>query len=480
MLVISKKRVAWLSVASNTILTAGKLAAGFLTGSVSILSEAAHSAIDLIAAGIATFSVHVSDRPADRDHPYGHEKVENISGVIEGVLIFGAAAWIIYESVDKLIHGVHLQFLGSGIVVMAVSAVLNIVVATLLRRTAIQERSVALEADAAHLYTDVYTSAGVMVGLAIITVGSRLFSLELSWLDPVIAMGVATLILSTAYRITRKSFLPLMDVAASRDELKCINEQMDLFRRRGVDFHKLRTRRAGGSLHVDLHMGCRPGVTLEHGHQVSHELKAKIEECLPGSKVLIHVEPSARIEVLASGEEQVRCMREELLKDERVCDVSGLRATSYDGDLRVEADLCLDPSVTLAEARVVSDSLRDRLIGCFPPVNEVVLSFHPGDGWQEAIHEDDKALINRVVGEHQGRLAGIHELKVSSSGGRHQVLLRLGVPPSLPVSDAHAIASHLEGDIRAVFPEAVEVDLHIEPCHEQCASCEAACPERAR
>jgi cation diffusion facilitator family transporter len=239
--------------------------------------------MDLIAAGIATFSVHVADRPPDQDHPYGHEKVENISGVIEGILIFGAAAWIIYESIDKLRHGVELSFLGPGLVVMAVSAILNIVVATLLQRTAIRERSVALEADAAHLYTDVYTSAGVFAGLLAITLGKRFFHVEINWLDPMIAIFVALLIFSAAYRITRKSFLPLLDVAASQKEIDSINSVMDEFKKMGVDFHKLRTRRAGGSLHVDLHMGCRPGVSLDHGHTISHRLKAAIEERLPGA-----------------------------------------------------------------------------------------------------------------------------------------------------------------------------------------------------
>ena len=224
---MDKRHVAWLSVASNTLLTAGKLVAGFATGSVSILSEAAHSAIDLIAAGIATFSVHVADRPPDHTHPYGHEKIENISGVIEGLLIFAAALWIIYEAVDKLLHGVDLRYLGHGLVVMGISGAMNLVVARLLKKSAIRNRSVALEADAAHLYADVYTSVGVFVGLAVITVGSRYFKADLAWLDPLIAIGVAVLILATAYRITRKSFFPLLDSSASPGEIAKIEGVMN-------------------------------------------------------------------------------------------------------------------------------------------------------------------------------------------------------------------------------------------------------------
>jgi cation diffusion facilitator family transporter len=475
---LSKKRVAWLSVASNTLLTTGKLIAGILTGSVSILSEAAHSAIDLVAAGIATFSVHVADRPPDRDHQFGHEKVENVSGVIEGLLIFGAAAWIIYEAVDKMIHGVELKHLGPGLVVMAISAVVNIVVATLLQRTAVRTQSVALEADAAHLYTDVYTSVGVFIGLAAITIGKRFFSADLSWLDPLFAIGVALLILSAAYRITKKSFVPLMDAAASEEEIAAIKEAMDELSGRGCDFHKLRTRRAGATLHVDLHMGCRPGVTLEQGHAISHELKARIEAKLPGANVLIHVEPSREAEVIPDEHEMVKCAKDELLKDGRVCDVSGIKATRYRGDVRMEAELCLDPKVTLAESSVVTDQLKDRITACLPEVKETVLRLRPGNGWQDAIHDDDMAMIRKLVGEHESAFAGIHELQVTSSGGRHYVHIRLAVPRLLPVDDAHSIGLHIKDDIQRMFPEDAEVDVHVEPCDKTCATCQAVCPEK--
>jgi cation diffusion facilitator family transporter len=476
----NKKRVAWLSVASNTFLTLIKMITGLLTGSVSVLSEAVHSAIDLLAAVIATFSVHVSDRPPDPTHPYGHEKIENISGVIEGLLIFIAAVWIIYESIDKLKHGSELKHLESGSVVMAVSAVLNIVVAGLLKRSAIKNRSVALEADAAHLYTDVYTSLGVFAGLFAITFGERFLHISLSWLDPVIAMGVALLILSAAYRIIQKSFQPLLDSSASSDEIAHMTRIMNEFGPRGLDFHKLRTRQAGGSLHVDLHMGCRPGVSLETGHAVSHELKDQIENAVPGAKVLVHIEPSHNIEMLPDFSKEVQCLREELLKEQRVSQIHQIKVIRFRGNLRVEADLRLDPKVTLAESRVLTMELEKKLKDCLPQVKETKLSLHPGDGWQKAIHEDDAERIRNLVGEHQSHFAGIHRLEVASAGGFHHIRLALGVPPDLPVAEAHMIARHIELDIRKLFSEGAEIDIHIEPCNENCASCRADCPGKQR
>lgn len=478
-LISNKRRVAWLSVGSNTLLTGAKLVAGLLTGSVSIISEAAHSAIDLIAAIIATFSVYMADRPPDKSHQYGHEKIENMSGVIEGALIFVAAIWIIYEAVDKLLHGVELKYLGSGVLVMAISAVINFFVATLLKRSAKENRSIALEADAMHLYADVYTSIAVFTGLLVITLSKRLLNITILWIDPVIAIGVALLILATAFKITRKSFLPLLDASASAGEMLQINSIMDKFSDHGIDFHKLRTRRAGGALHIDLHMGCRPGISLEKGHSISHELKSEIERTMAGAKVLVHVEPSDCIEVLSENHEEIKCMREELSKDQRVKKVKDLKALRYRNDLRIEADLLLDPKVTLAESHVLSEDLTKRLESCFPEIKETVLSLRPGSGWQKAIHEDDRESIRNLVGEHQDSFAGIHELEVKSSGGILRVRLALGVPPTLPVAEAHAIALHIEADIKVLFPEGAEIDIHIEPCNEDCLSCRAICEVKA-
>jgi divalent metal cation (Fe/Co/Zn/Cd) transporter len=223
-------------------------------------------------------------------------------------------------------------------------------------------------------------------------------------------------------------------------------------------------------------MGFKPGMSLEQGHDLSHTLTAQIEQALPGAKVLTHLEPSSTVEILTEEDELIRCMREELLKDTRVCEVRNLRATRYKGDMRIEADLSLDPKVSLAESRAVASDLKMRLEACFPEVKETALSFHPGDGWQKVFHEDDMGRIRSLVGEHESRFASIHELEVVSSGGFHRIRLSVGMPPALPVSEAHAVAKHLEGDIRGLFPEGAEIDLHIEPCNEACESCHAICP----
>ena len=288
----SKQGAALLSVASNITLTAGKVVVGIMTGSVSILSEAIHSGIDLLASLIALFSVRYSDVPADQDHPYGHGKIENVSGVIEGLLIFFAAGWIAAESIHKLIDGTQLTDLRLGVAIMAVSAVLNTLVSRLLYRVARRTDSVALEADAAHLSTDVITSAGVFAAVGAIYSVHALWDVHLDVLDPIIAMGVAAFILNVAWRITRKSFVPLLDRRAEPEE-KQVEQILQEYNGRVSHFHKMRTRRSGSTLHVDLHMGLPGDRHLAEAHALSGEIKARIQQALPRAQVLIHLEPPA-------------------------------------------------------------------------------------------------------------------------------------------------------------------------------------------
>lgn len=207
-----KERVALLSVLSNSTLVVMKLIVGLWIGSVAVISEAIHSGVDLVAAVIALFSVKTSSLPADGKHPFGHGKIENISGTVEALLIFIAAGWIIWESVSKLLLPWPVETVGWGVAVMFISAVANSVVARMLFRVGKETDSVALIADGWHLRTDVYTSAGVMAGLTVIWIGESLFpDIELHWLDPVAAIGVALLIIKAAWDLTRQSTGGLMD-----------------------------------------------------------------------------------------------------------------------------------------------------------------------------------------------------------------------------------------------------------------------------
>jgi cation diffusion facilitator family transporter len=281
-----KSRAAAVSIASNSILIALKLVAGVITGSIAIITEAVHSSIDLVASGVAYYSVRKADEPADESHMYGHAKVENMAAVIEGMLILVGAGVIILESVRRLVAGAEVHMLGIGIAVIGLSAVSNGAVSTYLYRQARRTDSPALEGDAAHLRTDALTSLGVLVGLALVEVTG------VTELDAVTALLVAAAIIFAGVRILSRSSRVLVDEALPASELAAIRAAIDEHRAGELTgFHKLRARRAGSRRYIDLHVQFRPGTTLERAHEVSHELQAEIRARIREADVLIHLEP---------------------------------------------------------------------------------------------------------------------------------------------------------------------------------------------
>jgi len=287
-----KTRAALLSVFSNGCLVFLKIVVGVAIGSVSVLSEAVHSAVDLLAACIALFAVRTSGKPADRDHPFGHGKAESIAGTVEALLIFLAAGWIVYESVSKLLNPVPVETPFWGVAVMLLSAVLNTAVSGLLFKVGKETESVALLADAWHLRTDVWTSLGVMGSLAVIWAGG-LFSpgIPLHWLDPVAAVAVALLIIRAAFRLTAESLRDLMDVKLPAEEEEWMRSLILEHRDVVKGYHKFRTRRAGDTRFVEFHIKVDPHMTVEDSHDVGMEMSVSIRRKFPGSSVTVHVEP---------------------------------------------------------------------------------------------------------------------------------------------------------------------------------------------
>jgi cation diffusion facilitator family transporter len=280
----AKVSIARLSIISNTLLILMKLAVGLISGSVSILSEAIHSSMDLVAAIIAFFSVRVSDNPPDSRHPYGHGKIENISGVIESLLIFLAAIWIIFEAVKKLLgEKIEIDSIALGSVVMLISAIVNTYVSRKLYKVAKATNSVALEADALHLKTDVYTSLGVSIGLALIIVTG------INWLDPIIAMLVALFIIREAYFLMTKAFTPLLDTAWNLNEIEELETRL---KRLEVSYHDLRTRVAGNYRFVDIHIQIPEDVSVGKAHKYCDKIEDELTGFYENLTVTIHVEPS--------------------------------------------------------------------------------------------------------------------------------------------------------------------------------------------
>lgn len=265
-------------------------AVGLISGSVSILSEAVHTIIDLLAAIMAYFSVKISDKPADKRHPFGHGKFENISGVVEALLIFAASGWIIYHAIVRLIEGEQLisnQGLSLGFIVMMVSAIINLIVSQKLYQVAKETDSIALKADALHLSTHVYTSAGVGISLAVI------YFTGWHFLDPIAAIVVASYILKEAIEILIEAIKPLADTALPEAEIKAIDRAINTNLGPAIDYHDLRTRKTGSYREVDFHLEVPAKMTVEEAHDLCDIIESKLKMTLPNLKVIIHVEPEA-------------------------------------------------------------------------------------------------------------------------------------------------------------------------------------------
>jgi cation diffusion facilitator family transporter len=287
-----KARAARFSIVSNTALIVLKVVAGVITGSVAIITEAVHSAVDLVASIVAYFSVRKAEEPADRSHPYGHEKVENLAAALEGVLIVLGAAIIIYEAIGKLSSGAKVEKLGIGIGVIAFSAAVNFAISGYLYRQAKLTDSPALEGDAAHLRTDAITSLGVLLALAVVAITG------VQELDAIAALVVACAIVFAGVRLVSRSSRVLVDEALPDDELARIGEAIEGYGAPEViGYHKLRARRAGSRRYIDLHVQFSRGTSLERAHQLSHELQRAIRSAIGGAAdVLIHLEPEDALE----------------------------------------------------------------------------------------------------------------------------------------------------------------------------------------
>ena len=278
-------RAARVSVYSNSFLVISKLTVGLIISSISVISEAIHSATDLLAAIIAKYSVGKSTKPPDGTHKFGHGKFESFSSAVEALLILLAAGIIIYGSITRLISPLEIEIIEAGIAVMAFGAILNFFVSRYLMRVAKEYESLALEADALHLRTDVWTSIGVLIGLVAVRITG------IYQLDPVIAILIAGLIIFAAVRLSRRSAYELLDRSLSHEEEMLVNSCIWRIAGDMVSYHQLRTRRAGRERFIDFHLVVPKNLPVERAHSICDEIEKALSGILPGANTAIHVEP---------------------------------------------------------------------------------------------------------------------------------------------------------------------------------------------
>lgn len=285
MLPATLKRYAWLSIAAAAATILLKGGAWWLTGSVGLLSDALESFVNLAGAMMALAMLTLAAMPADENHAHGHGKAEYFSSAFEGFLIFVAAIFIAYAAIERLLNPQPLDAVGIGLAVSVVASIINLATSRILMGVGRKYRSITLEADAHHLLTDVWTSAGVILGVGLVWLTGWL------WLDPVIALLVAVNILWTGWQLLRRSASGLMDVSISAEDLRAINTVLDDYRAQGLDFHALRTRQAGSRAFISLHVLVPGAWSVKQGHDWSERIEADIRRVVVAAHLTTHLEP---------------------------------------------------------------------------------------------------------------------------------------------------------------------------------------------
>jgi cation diffusion facilitator family transporter len=454
-----KRAVAGQSVLAAIAITTLKIIVGISTGSLGILSEAAHSALDLIAALITFFSVRVSDKPADADHQYGHGKVENFSAFLETGLLLLTCLWIVYEAIRRLFfHHVEIEPTMAAFLVMFFSMVVDWWRSRALGRIAVKYDSQALEADALHFSTDIWSSGVVILGLALVLVGRRF---EVDWLrdaDPVAALFVAGVVVYVSWRLARKTIDALLDAAPPGVRSRIISAvyQVD-----GVlEVAHARIRRAGNRYFADLSIGLSRNVTFQRSEQVADAVTSAVHGILPDADVMVHSIPRAgRTENIFDRIRAVATRHNFNVHDVSVQDLAGR--------LHVEQHLELDERLSLKDAHDRVTVLESEIRGDVPEITSILTHIESEPSTIEAGDEivRDARLEKRLkaIAREFPEILDMHDVAIKRVRGRLYVSCHCTLSDEMPLSRVHDIQTELEIRFKQEAPELFRVLIHPEP-----------------
>lgn len=460
---IEKRRAAQSSVAAAVFLTLLKLVVGLLTGSLGILAEAAHSGLDLAAALVTLFAVRYSDRPPDAEHLYGHGKMEHLSALVETLLLLVTCAWIIYEAIERLFFkSVEIQVNVWAFLVMGTSVVVDVTRSRLLYRTARKYSSQALEADALHFHTDIYSSLTVIGGLALVWLGERLGP-EWAWLakaDAVAALIVALIVVYVSVQLGRRAVSALLD-AAPRGLAERIGQEVT--RVPGVQsVGPIRVRQSGASTFVDLTVGVDRSATLGEAHQIATAVEYRVTNLLPQSDVVVHVDPVRQV-----GESLTQAVS--AIAGRMGLQTHNIQAHEVHGDYFVDLDVEVPANLTLDEAHDQVTRLEAALFDELSYVKEINTHIEPlaasviADAGEEAKRRKNLEAQILALVEEVPRLRGCHNVRIRLGRNGYDIALHCLADPDLPISEAHNLAERLEMEIHAHTSDISRVLVHIEP-----------------
>jgi len=448
------------SLAAAGLLTALKIVAGVLTGSLGILSEAAHSSLDLLAAAVTYASVRISDQPADPSHPFGHGKVEHLSAFVQTALLIVTSAWIVVEAIRRLFFfDVHVDPSVWAFGVLSLSAAVDLARSRSLARAARAYQSQALEADALHFSTDVYGTCAVMLGLLLVSIAGRPHLAGLRYADPLAALLVAGFSVYVGTRLGNQSVGALLD-AAPEGTLERIAEIVS--RIPGIRaFERIRARQSGAKLFVDLRLTLQSNIPLEHAETIENTVTAKIREQYPGADVMIDTTPDS-----PSPDNLVERIRS--VANQENFHVHDITVIDVKGQTLVNLDLEVDPTLPLTTAHERATALETLVRRSVPSVHDINVHIEPRRE-RVATAEDapgmqaDMEGALREVVRSVPEVIDCHSIEVHRADGEMVVTVHCTLRPGLSVERAHDITEQLELEIRERFHQNMTVNIHAEP-----------------
>lgn len=459
-----KRRVALTSIGAALVLVSAKLGVGLTTGSLGLLAEAAHSGLDLVAAIITYFAVRFSDKPADAEHLYGHGKVENLSALIETALLLVTCGWIIYEGIERLwFKHVHVEATVWAFLVIAASIVIDVSRSRALRRVARKHNSQALEANALHFSTDVWSSAVVLLGLVLVKAGDWVGgSPVLARADAVAALLVAVLVIYVSLRLGRRTVDALLDrapagvLAAVRQAAQEVGGVLEC--------RQVRVRQAGKQVFVDLVIGVERGRSLEGGHAIGQAVEQRIQSVLPGADVVVHVDP-----VTVAGETLVERIRAIAANEGQT--IHNVLVSEEDGRTYVELHVEADERMALRAAHDQVDRLEAAVRAELPNVSEITTHIEPRRRREEVLEDvtgGSGELVARVrqVVEQTPEITECHDIALRRAGREMFLSMHCTFAQGLSIGAVHEISTRLEERLKAAIPGLVRVTTHPEPTPE--------------
>ena len=461
--VIDKKKAAVNSVFAAIFLTVMKIVVGIMTGSLGILAEAAHSGLDLVAAVVTMMAVQFSDKPADHDHPYGHGKIENFSALIETVLLFVTCAWIIYEAVQRLFfHPKDITASLWAFLVMAISIAVDVSRSKMLYRAARAHKSQALEADALHFHTDIWSSAVVIGGLALVWLGQHVFPRHSGILvkaDAVAALGVAFIVILVSFKLGKRTIDVLLDTAPDGAPQAIAEAAAAVSGVIGVG--QVRVRRSGPREFVDIGVEVDRNLSLERTHNIALEVQNRIKAISPDADVVVHTDPR-------EGERETIAGRIRAVAERNQMAVHNISVHEDRGQLYVDLHLEVDDHLSLQQAHemathVEQDHRADQPRICM--INTHIESRGTGIGDGSDVTAQETRLVE-TIRDMANEIAGpssCHEITIRRHGSKYHAALHCTFSKGLSIVEVHEISSRIEERLRTSIPRLDRVLVHAEP-----------------